>query len=406
MVRRMRPPMLNFRLSLMMFLQFFIWGSWYVTVGNYMAASGSSGIIHWAYSVGPISALISPFFVGIIADRFFPTQRILGILFLVGSLAMGGATWVGAENPGLFIVFLFLHTLCYFPTLGLTSTLTFHQIKNPEKEFPVIRVFGSIGWISANILVSAVLQSDATVLPLQVAGVTCLFMGIYCFTLPHTPPRTQEGPRSWKSILGWDAFQLLRNRPFAVFIACELLISIPLSTYYSYAPVFLKDFGLAQPAFHMSFGQMSEVVLMFFMPWVLIRAGVKNMIVIGFTAWVCRFLLLGLAAKTGMYPLLLMGILLHGICFDFVYIAGQIFVDQVAGKDLRGQAQGMLVLLRSGIGLLTGAQLSGWMYNSLVAGSSQMTLSWSYFWLIPGLTAVVILVWFAMQFPQRPRMEE
>ena len=392
--------MLKFRLSLMMFLQFFIWGSWYVTVGNYMSASGASTLIHWAYSVGPISALISPFFVGIIADRFFPTQRILGILFLASSLAMGGASWVGARQPGLFITLLFLHTLCYFPTLGLTSTLTFHQIENPAKEFPIIRVFGSIGWISANILVSAILQSDDTVLPLQVATLTCLIMGLYCFTLPHTPPKPREGQRNWKSILGWDAFQLLRNRPFAVFIACELLISIPLSTYYSYAPVFLADFGLAQPAFHMSFGQMSEVVLMFFMPWVLIRAGIKNMIVIGFTAWVCRFVLLGLAAKTGLYPLLLFGILLHGICFDFVYIAGQIFVDQVAGKEMRGQAQGMLVLLRSGIGLLTGAQLSGLLYNALLAGSSQTAMSWSYFWLIPGLAAVIILCWFAWKFPQ------
>ncbi len=395
-------PWLSARLSLMMFLQFFIWGAWYVTVGNYMAANGLAEVIHWAYTVGPVSALISPFLLGIVADRYVSTDRVLGVLNLLAGVAMLAASQVGGASAPLFIGLLFLHTLCFFPTIGLTSALTFHHIPNPERQFPLIRVFGSIGWIVAGVLVSLVLGADETVLPLRLAAVSSLLMGAYCFTLPRTPPRGLAPGATWKQRLGLDAFDLLKRRSFFVFVLCELLISIPLSTYYAYAPVFINAAGVADPGFQMSFGQMSEVVFMFFMPVILVRLGVKRMIVAGFVAWVLRFAFLALAAPDGRYAFILAGILLHGICFDFVYIAGQIFVDRQVKPAMRGQAQGLLVMMRTGIGLLVGAQLSGSLFNILIQGHLGNLQAWQLFWVIPGVTALLILLFFVLHFHEEP----
>jgi nucleoside transporter len=300
----------------------------------------------------------------------------------------------------LFVALLLLHTLCFFPTIGLTSTLTFHHINHPEKQFPLIRVFGSLGWILAGVLVRAVLNADETVLPVRIAAIASLAMGLYCFTLPHTPPRAEKGGRSVRDILGLDALKELRTRPFIVFVACELLISIPLSTYYAYAPVYINAAGVEHPAFTMSFGQMSEVVFMFMMPVILIRLGVKPMIVIGFIAWVGRFLLMSFSAPEGVFWMILGGILLHGICFDFVYIAGQIFIDRQVRPAMRGQAQGFLVMMRSGIGLLIGAQASGWLFNRLLDADPLLTHAWRLYWGLPAIFALVLLVGFRFYFAE------
>ncbi len=364
----------------MFFLQFFIFGSWYVTVGNYMDAIGLSEVIHWAYTIGPLSALISPFLLGRLADRYFPTEKVLGVLNVLGSFAIGAASFVDGSSGGLFIFLLLLHTICFFPTLGLASTLAFHHIDSPEKQFPIVRVFGSMGWIVAGVLVSAVLQADETVLPIRIASVASMVMGIYCFTLPHTPPRAKHGGNTLRDILGLDALKQLNTRPFIVFILCELLISIPLSTYYAYAPVYINAAGIASPAFTMSFGQMTEVIFMFFMPVILIRLGVKKMILFGFMAWVTRFVLFAGSTPDGIIWMIIAGILLHGICFDFVYIAGQIFIDRQVTPDMRGQAQGFLVMVRSGIGLLIGAQASGWLFNTLLDANAMDMEPWRLFW--------------------------
>ncbi|MEZ4699936.1 MAG: MFS transporter [Rhodothermales bacterium] len=394
-------PYLTARLSLMMFLQFFIWGAWYVTVGNYMAANGLSEVIHWAYTVGPVSALISPFVVGNLADRFFSTEKVLVVLNLLAGVAMLAAAQVGGASAPLFIGLLFLHTICFFPTIGLTSTLCFHNMNHPEKQFPRVRMFGSIGWIAAGVLASLVLGADETALPLHIAGYSALVMGVYCLSLPATPPKGAAVGVTWRQRLGLDAFDLLKKRPFLVFALCELLISIPLSTYYAYAPVYINAAGIPDPGFQMSFGQMTEVLFMFFMPWVLLRLGVKRMILVGFVAWVLRFAFLAAAAPGSVYAFILIGILLHGICFDFVYIAGQIFVDRQVTPATRGQAQGLLVMLRSGIGLLTGAQFAGWLFNVLLDGDLTRMPAWQLFWAIPGVMALVILLGFAAYFNEK-----
>lgn len=391
---------LGARLSLMFFLQFFIFGSWYVTVGNYMNAVGLSEVIHWAYTIGPISALISPFLLGRIADRYFPAEKVLGILNLLAGIAIGGASYVGGTSAFLFIGLLLLHTICFFPTLGLASTLAFHQINDPEKDFPKIRAFGSIGWIVAGTLVSAVLLADETVIPIRIAAIASFVMGLYCFTLPHTPPTAKPGSGTLRDVLGLDALKQLRTRPFITFILAELLISIPLSTYYSFAPVYINAAGIERPAFVMSFGQMAEVVIMFFMPIVLIRLGVKKMIGIGFVAWVLRFVLFAGSAPDSIFWMIIGGILLHGICFDFVYIAGQIFIDRQVTPDMRGQAQGLLVMVRSGIGLMIGAQVSGWLFNSLLQSDASQLESWRLFWTLPAITALVVLIGFWLFFSE------
>ncbi len=384
-----------------MFLQFFIFGAWYVTVGNYMAASGRPDMIHWAYTVGPIAALISPFFLGRVADRYFPIEKVMAVLNLIGGVAMFGATWVGAASGGPFVALLLAHTLCFFPTIGLTSTLTFHNISNPEKQFPLIRVWGSIGWVLAGVLVSLVLAADESVLPLRIAAYTSIAMGLYCFTLPHTPPKATSSGNTFRDILGLDTLKHLKTRPFMIFILCELLISIPLSTYYAYAPVYINAVGIGNPAWWMSFGQIMEVLFMFLMPVILFRFGVKQMIVIGFSAWVLRFVLFSASAPDGLFWMILAGIMLHGICFDFVYIAGQIFVDRQVTPAMRGQAQGILVMLRSGVGMAIGAQLSGWLFKALMDADPSQLDAWQYFWGIPAVTALAILLLFAFFFNEK-----
>ena len=390
----------------MMFLQFFIFGAWYVTVGNYMSASGRPDLIHWAYTVGPIAALISPFFLGRIADRFFPIEKVLVVLNLGGGVAMLGATWVGASAGGVFVALLLAHTLFFFPTIGLTSTLTFHHISNPEKQFPLIRVWGSVGWVLAGVLVSLVLAADETVLPLRLASYMSFAMGIYCFTLPHTPPKAVSSGSTIRDILGLDTLKHLRTRPFITFILCELLISIPLSTYYAYAPVYINAVEIGNPAWWMSFGQVMEVLFMFLMPLILLRLGVKHMIVIGFFAWVLRFVLFSVSAPEGVFWMIIAGIMLHGICFDFVYIAGQIFVDRQVTPDMRGQAQGLLVMLRSGVGMAIGAQLSGWLFNVLMNSDPAQLEAWRFFWGIPAITALIILISFAVFFNEKKSLSD
>lgn len=383
----------------MMFLQFFIWGAWYVTVGNYMAANGLSHVIHWAYTVGPVSALISPFVLGNLADRYFATERVLAVLNLIGGAAMLGAALVGGASAPAFIGLLFIHTFCFFPTPGLANALVFHHVTNSERLFPLIRVFGSMGWIVAGVLVSLVLGADETPIPLYLAGGMAILMGLYSFSLPHTPPKGSRVGVTWRQRLGLDAFDLLKRRPFLVFVLCELLISIPLSTYYAYAPVFVNAAGVENPGFQMSFGQVSEVLFMFFMPWVLVRLGVKRMMVVGFVAWLFRFACMSLAASYGgSYAFILAGILLHGICFDFVYIAGEIFVNRQVTPATRGQAQGLLVMMRSGVGMMIGAQMAGIMFNRLFVGELTDMAGWATFWMIPGVIAAAILVIFVVFF--------
>lgn len=394
------------RLSVMMFLQFFVWGAWYVTVGAYMEAQGmSKAAVGNAYTVGPLAALISPLFLGLVADRFFSTERVLGILHLLGGVFLFAAPMAvrsGGGDSWTFVGLLMLHMLCYMPTLGLTNTLAFHNIVDQEREFPVIRVFGTIGWIVANLVVSQLLKADTTATQFHVAALSSVLLGLYSFTLPHTPPPAKGKPATIGSVLGLDALVLMGNLSFAVFMVSSFLICIPLSAYYAFAPLFVGDSGFERIASTMSIGQMSEIFFMLVMPFFFRKLGVKWMLLVGMLAWVLRYGLFAAAAPSAVTWMILVGIALHGICYDFFFVTGQIYVDKTAGPTIRGQAQGFLVLVTLGLGMLIGAQISGQLSNAMItAEGTAKLMQWRNFWLVPCIAAALIMVAFAMLFREK-----
>jgi nucleoside transporter len=390
------------RLSAMMFLEFFIWGAWYVSVNNYMDAHGMGPIIFWAYTVGPIAAIASPFFLGLVADRFFATERVLGTMHLLGGAAMFVAPWAAGQSGTLFILVLLFHMLCYMPTLGLTNTLAFHNIRSQEKQFPIIRMFGTIGWIVANWLISDWLKADEESAQFLVAGAASFALGLYAFALPHTPPPAAGKTTSIRQILGLDALKELGSFPYLVFLGCSFLICIPLAAYYAYGSVFVKVSGFESYAKTMSFGQIAEVFFMLVMPLCFARLGVKWMLAVGMLAWVTRYGLFALGAPGAVHSLIIAGILLHGICYDFFFVTGQIYTDKKARPEIRGQAQGLLVLVTQGLGMLIGAQVAGRLYNAIVRGEGEaLRASFQYFWLVPCIAAGVVLVVFLLVFRDR-----
>ena len=387
-------------LSVMMFLEFFIWGGWYVTVGNYMAAHGMTETIFWAYTVGPIAAIVSPFFLGMVADRFFASERVLGVMMLIAGGAMFAAAQLGAaQTQSMFIIMLLVHMLAYMPTLGLTNTIAFHAVTNSEKQFPLIRVFGTVGWIVANLVVSKVLHADEAVMQFYVTGAACMALAAFSYFLPHTPPPAKGKPVSARAILGVDSLALLKSTSFLVFILSSFLICIPLAAYYAYAPVFVKATGSDAPAATMSLGQMSEVLFMLVMPLFFARLGVKYMLLVGMLAWVARYALFAAAAPAGVAWMVIAGIVLHGICYDFFFVTGFIYTDKKAGPGIRAQAQGFLVLVTQGLGMLIGAQVCGALFNRTVKGQGTALMqSWQKFWLIPCAAAGVVAVVFFLLF--------
>ena len=388
------------RLSVMMFLQFFIWGAWYVTVGNYMKAHDMFGQVSWAYTVGPIAAIISPFFLGIVADRFFATERVLASMHLLGAVAMFAAPFVAESGPWFLIGALFIHMLAYMPTLGLTNTLAFHNIENPEKDFPFIRVFGTIGWIAANWVVSKWLNGDETAVQFYVTGIAGVILAVYSITLPHTPPPAAGKKALLREILGVDALRLLREWSFTVFIVGSFLICIPLAAYFAYAPVYAGKVGFKDIAFVMSSGQISEIVFMLLMPWFFRRLGVKWMLIVGMLAWVVRYGLFAAADDDNIRWMIFLGILLHGICYDFFFVTGFIYTDKKCTKEIRGQAQGLLVLVTQGLGLGIGAQIVGRLVATYTHGEPPVT-DWGSFWLVPTIMAGVVMLVFAALFHDR-----
>ncbi len=394
--------MIKARLMTMMFLQFFVWGAWYVTVGNYMARIGMTDEIYWAYTVSPIGAIISPFFLGMVADRFFATEKVLGVLHIIGGIAMLAAPFFAEgrlASPPLFITVLLIHMLCYMPTVGLANALVFHHIKTQEKEFPIVRALGTIGWIVANLLVSGILGADETATPLRVAGFSGILLGLFSFSLPHTPPSGAGQKISARQILGLDALSKLKDKPFVVFTISSLLICIPLAAYYSYAPVLVNAVGITNPAAKMSFGQVSEAVFIFLMPLFFARLGVKKMLLVGMFAWVLRYVLFAAGAPDAVVWMIMGGIILHGICYDFFFVTGQIYVDKKATPEIRAQAQGFLVFITYGVGMLIGAQVTGRLFNQIVTGSGSEALAqYQLFWVIPAVFAAVVMLMFGFLF--------
>ncbi len=351
---------IRLQLSVMMFLQFFVWGAWYVTGPNYLATIGFKAE-HFAtmYSVGPIAGIIAPFFVGMIADRFFAAQKVLGFMHLLGAAAMFAATTVmksAQPSPGTINLLFFAHMLTYFPTLALTNTIAMKCMTNPEKEFPGIRVLGTIGWIIAGLAITG-LGFDTNIGMFYLTVGAGVALGLFSFLLPNTPPTT-TGPVSVRQILGLDALVMLKNRSYLVFLIASTLICIPLAFYYQITSRIVEMTGLPIGQ-TMSYGQMSEIFFMLVMPLFFMRLGVKWMLAVGMLAWVARYALFAFGAADEVRWMIIMGIVLHGVCYDFFFVTGQIYTDQAAPKQVRAQAQGLLVLFTLGLGMMIGAQIAG-----------------------------------------------
>ena len=385
------------RLSLMMFLQFFIWGSWSVTLGLVMSQHNMSLLIGDAFSAGPIASILSPFVLGMLVDRFFASQKVMAVMHLAGAAILWFVPQaLVAQNGALLIGLLFGYTLCYMPTLALTNNIAFHSLSDKDKTFPVVRVFGTIGWIVAGIFIGVTGISDTTGI-FTLAAIISVILALYSLTLPNTPAPAKGLPVKVRDLFCADAFALLKVRHFFVFSLCATLISVPLGTYYAYTASFLADAGVGDVSTAMSFGQMSEIFFMLVIPFLFRRLGVKYMLLIGMCAWFVRYAFFALGISEEGQFLLYLGILLHGVCYDFFFVVGFIYTDRIAGEKVKGQAQSMIVMFTYGIGMLLGSQISGALYNRLVAGQT-VPQAWTTFWWIPAVAAAVIALIFLFSF--------
>jgi nucleoside transporter len=393
------------KLSIMMFLQFFIWGAWYTSVSLFMSNQGMEKDIYWVYTAGPLAAIISPFFIGFVADRFINTEKVLAGLFILGSVSM--ITLPQLAGPGKSSVVntcIFLHMLCYMPTLALSASISFKHLSNGVKQFPIVRVWGTIGWIAAGLLISF-LDAEKTSTQFYLAGGASLILGFFCFSLPKTPAPLKGLPTKFKDIIFWDAWSLMKKPSFAVFIISSFLICIPLAAYYAYLQNQMSAMGIDNVAAAKTLGQGSEILFMLLMPFLFRKLGVKKMIAIGVFAWALRYALFALGASESLTLMIYAGIFLHGICYDFFFVTGQIYVDQASPKDIQGQAQSLNVFWTQGVGLFVGAIVCGKFYNSAFGDKSGVDpanlQNWSSFWWPLAAMAGVILIIFLIAFKHK-----
>ena len=389
---------IQFRLSLLFFFEFFIWGGWFVTMGTFLSqqfnASGKE--LAMAYETQSIGAIIAPFIIGLIADRYFSAQKILGALHIIGSALLYYAASASAFSN--FYPFVFLYMLLYMPTLALANSVAFNQMKNPTKEFAPIRVLGSIGWIVAGLIIGYLSWEGEKVLKytFYMASGASLFLGFYSFTLPNTPPKAAGSKKSsFKEILGLDALELLKDRSYLYFFLASILICIPLAFYYQHANQFLNEIGMQAAASKMIMGQISEVLFLLLLPLFLKKYGVKKALIVGILAWTIRYTLFAFGNTGELTWMLIFGIILHGICYDFFFVSGQIYTDFKAGEKYKSSAQGLITLATYGLGMLIGFRFAGWLTDQFVLENGHF---WQVIWIQPAIFSFVVLILFLILF--------
>lgn len=401
---------IRIKLSVMMFLEFFIWGAWFVTLGTFLGnnlkASGSE--IGAVFSTQSWGAIIAPFIIGLIADRYFNAEKILGILHLAGAFLM--YQMYQSTDVTSFYVYVFSYMVLYMPTLALVNSVAFNQMKDAEKEFANIRVWGTIGWILAGLSISFLFHWDSAEAvsngllknTFLLGGIAALVLGLLSFTLPKTPPKVNGGKIKIADIIGLDALKLLNDKNFFIFFISSILICIPLAFYYQNAHPFLTASGVENPTGKMAIGQISEALFLLFIPMFFVRFGFKKTVLVGMLAWVVRYILFAYGNGDDLSFMLITGIALHGICYDFFFVSGQIYTNSKAGEKYKSAAQGLITLATYGIGMLIGFAVAGWITDNYK--TVEGAINWQMIWIIPAGIAFAVFLLFALLFQDKNKL--
>ena len=395
---------LQVQLSAMMFLQFFVWGAWFVTTGTYLMQTlkFSGTEIGLVYGAPALAAIISPFFVGLLADRFFSAEKLLGLLHLAGGMVLLLVAQI--QSFYWFYPAILFYTLLFSPTFSLSSALCFHNLKNAQKDFPKIRVWGTIGWIVIGLIIGY-LEVEPTVIPLQIAAGSSFFMGLYCFTLPRTPPLSRASRFRLSDLLGAETLALLKNRSFLVLMVSLTLITLPSSFYYSFVNPFMNELGIKNAAGKMSIGQMSEIFFIMILPFCFRKISLKQIILLGMLAWSVRYFLFAYGDGGSWVGLIYVGLLLHGMSYTFTFLAGQIYVDEQVPATIRNAAQGFVTFITMGLGPFIGAIIAGGIVNYFEYPNELH--NWKGIWFFPAFFGAASAVFFLLFFhPRRPDMRQ
>lgn len=395
----MKPKIIAI-LSFMMFLQYYIWGSWYVTMGTFMTEFlGSAGIqIGAAYSALAIATMISPFFIGMVADRFFAAQRLMGVLHIVGGILLFLASRV--ETNVTFYWIILLYSLAYMPTIALSNSVAFGQMSDPGKQFPMVRVFGSVGWVVAGFMI-ALLGIEKTPGTFYMAAIVSVALGLISFTLPDTPPQAKT-KSSAKKILGFDALILFKEKPYLIFFIAAIFVCIPLSFYFGFANLFLNQAGMNNAAGKMVMGQISEALFILAIPFLFNRIGVKKMLLIGMSAWILRYLCFAYGNIDANLWMLYAGIILHGVCYDFFFVTGYMYTEKKSNERIKNTAQGLFTFVTYGLGMFIGTWFSGFVTSHYTVNN---VYQWRSIWFVPTIIAIAVLILFIFFFKEKREIE-
>jgi nucleoside transporter len=389
------------QLAFMMFVEYFIWGAWYVTMGTYMVENlhSTGGQIGWAFSALAIATMISPFFIGMVADRYFAAQKIMGVMHLLGAVILFLVPTI--HNNEIFFYIILLYSILYMPTIALSNSVAFYQMNDPGKQFPWIRVFGTLGWIVAGLLVGGMgwEKSPAT---FHLAAGASVLLGLVSFSLPNTPPKGVATDAS--ASLGTEAFVLFRHKPYLIFFIAAILVCIPLSFYYGFANPFLNELGVKNAAGKMILGQFSEGLFILAIPFLFNSIGVKKMLLLGMGAWILRYICFAYGNTGPGTWMLFAGILLHGVCYDFFFVTGYMYTEKKAGESIKNAAQGLFTFATYGLGMCIGTWFSGLIVDKYAIPGDLVTHNWKGIWLVPAYIAAAVLIYFILFFREKKQL--